>query len=68
MTQLGTDVMSARTQVDWVAKLALLEGYRQRDGLAWDDPRLAAIDLQWSDVRPARVWPGGWRSAARWSG
>ncbi len=54
MTRLGTDLMSARTHIDWVAKLALLEGYRQRDGLAWGDPRLVAIDLQWSDVRPGK--------------
>ena len=52
LTRLESDVMSARTLVDWVAKLALLQGYRDRDGLAWDDPRLAAIDIQWSDLRP----------------
>jgi proteasome accessory factor A len=50
---LARDPMSCRTRVDWVAKLALLEGYRQRDGLAWDHPRLALVDLQYSDVRPA---------------
>lgn len=38
-------------KVEWAAKLALLEQYRERDGLAWDDPRLALIDLQWADVR-----------------
>jgi proteasome accessory factor A len=35
-----------------VAKLALLEGYRERDGLDWDAPRLQLVDLQYSDVRP----------------
>jgi len=37
-----------------VAKLELLEGYRNRDGLAWGHPRLQLVDLQYSDVRPER--------------
>ncbi|NAZ75342.1 proteasome accessory factor PafA2 [Kineococcus sp. T13] len=54
LTKLETDVFSAARQVDWVAKLRLLEGYRSRDGLAWDSARLQAVDLQWSDVRPEK--------------
>ena len=54
LTRLGSDVMTASGLVDWVAKLQLLEGYRSRDGLDWDDPRLAAIDIQWADVRPEK--------------
>ncbi|WP_411282716.1 depupylase/deamidase Dop [Lapillicoccus sp.] len=54
MTRLGTDTMSCARDVDWVAKLQLMEGYRDRDGLAWSDPRLSAIDIQWSDVRPEK--------------
>ena len=46
--------MEARREVDWVAKLAVLEGYRERDSLGWGDPRLKAVDLQWSDVRADR--------------
>ncbi|HLS74441.1 MAG TPA: depupylase/deamidase Dop [Actinomycetaceae bacterium] len=51
---LGSDPMGCAAQVEWVAKLQLLEGMRQRDGAGWDDPRLAALDLQWSDLRPER--------------
>lgn len=40
--------------VEWAAKLRLLDRLRDREGLAWDHPRLAAFDLQWSDVRPER--------------
>ncbi len=54
LTRLEADPMSAAALVDWVAKLKLLQGYRDRDGLAWDDPRLAAIDIQWSDLRPGK--------------
>jgi proteasome accessory factor A len=46
--------MALADRLDWVAKLALLEGYRRRDGLDWSAPRLAAIDLQYADTRPER--------------
>ncbi|MDQ1641804.1 MAG: Pup amidohydrolase [Actinomycetota bacterium] len=52
LTRLESDPMSLNRELDWVAKLAILEGYRSRDGLDWDSPRLAAVDLQYSDVRP----------------
>ena len=51
---LETDPMTLARQVDWVAKLQLLEAYRDRHGLGWGDPRLAAVDLQYHDLRPAR--------------
>lgn len=51
---LATDPASCARTVEWLAKLRLLEGMRRRDRLAWDHPRLAAVDLQWSDVRPER--------------
>ncbi|WP_098454541.1 depupylase/deamidase Dop [Sanguibacter antarcticus] len=54
LQRLGTDRASCARDVEWVAKLRLLEGLRSRDGLEWDHPRLAAMDLQWSDVRPER--------------
>ena len=38
-------------ELDWPAKLRLLEGFRDRDGLAWGAPRLALVDLQYADVR-----------------
>ena len=37
-----------------MAKLQLLEAYRERHGLDWDDHRLAAVDLQYHDLRPER--------------
>ncbi len=52
--RLGTDLASCAREVEWVAKLRVLEGMRSRDHLAWDHPRLAAMDIQWSDVRPER--------------
>ncbi len=52
LLRLRTDPVSCRRELDWVAKLALLESYRERDGLEWDDPKLRLIDLQYADLRP----------------
>ena len=54
LTRLEADPMSLARELDWVAKLALLEGYRQRDGLDWSHARLQLVDLQYSDLRPDR--------------
>lgn len=54
LTQLERDPMRCASELDWVAKLRLLDAFRHRDSLAWDDPRLAAIDLQYADVRPSK--------------
>jgi proteasome accessory factor A len=51
---LRTDPFTLADQLDWVAKLKLMESYRARDGLGWDAPKLALIDLQYADVDPRR--------------
>jgi len=54
LTDLERDPMSTADRLDWTAKLRILEGYRQRDGLAWHDPKLRLLDLQYHDVDPER--------------
>lgn len=54
LDRLEGDPMSLSRELDWVAKLELLEGYRSRDGVDWDSYRLQHVDLQYSDVRPAK--------------
>jgi Pup amidohydrolase len=54
LSRLEADPLSLSAELDWVAKLALLESYRERDGLEWSHPKLHLVDLQYSDVRPAR--------------
>ena len=44
--------MLCARELDWVAKLKLLESYRDRDGLDWDNAKLQLIDYQYSDIRP----------------
>jgi len=51
---LESDPASLSSQLDWVAKRRLIEAYRERHGLEWGDQRLAALDLQYHDVRPAK--------------
>ena len=50
LDRLTRDPMSCATELDWVAKLKVLEGYRRRDGLDWSDARLQLVDLQYSDM------------------
>jgi proteasome accessory factor A len=54
LDRLATDPMQCASELDWVAKLKLLEHYRQRDGLAWDEAKLQLIDYQYSDIRPEK--------------
>lgn len=65
LDDLAHDPMSAADRVDWVAKLGLLRAYRDRDGLSWDDPRLALIDIQYSDIDPGRGLALRMRAAGR---
>ena len=51
---LRRDPHELADQLDWVAKLVLMESYRDRDGLGWGSPKLALIDLQYCDVDPRR--------------
>lgn len=48
------DPLSLSDRADWAAKLRVLEGLRARAGADWTDPRLAMVDLQYADLRPAR--------------
>ena len=45
---------SLASTVDWIAKYRLIDGYRERHGLAWGDARLHALDLQYHDLRPEK--------------
>ena len=41
------------TEIDWAAKLALVERYMRRSGAELGDPRLARLDLAYHDVTDA---------------
>jgi Pup amidohydrolase len=52
LVRLESDPMQCARELDWVAKLKLLNSYRDRDGVGWDDAKLHLVDLQYSDIRP----------------
>ena len=54
LDRLERDPFELADELDWVAKLKLLNSYRERDGLAWSDAKLHLIDLQYADLRPEK--------------
>ncbi len=53
LDDLARDPAATADRLDWPAKLALLDRLRRRDGLSWDDPRLARLDLAWAELNAA---------------
>ncbi len=51
LDMLERDPMECASLLDWPAKLRLLQGFRDREGLGWGASRLHLVDLQYSDVR-----------------
>lgn len=41
-------------RVEWAARLELLDAVRRRKGTGFDDAAMAALDLAWADIEPAR--------------
>ena len=54
LVRLESNPSSLSRELDWVAKLSLMQGYIDRDGIDWGHPRLELVDLQYSDVRPEK--------------
>ncbi len=54
LTGIESDPLSLDREVDWVIKYNLVEAYRERHGLALDDPRVGLIDLQYHDINRER--------------
>jgi len=54
LERIEKDPLSLHRECDWVIKYRLIESYRQRHGLAWEDPRLALLDLKYHDVSRQR--------------
>ena len=52
LNDLERDVMLCRDRVDWVAKKFLLTTLKEEENLAWTDPWLQSIDLEYHNVSP----------------
>jgi Pup amidohydrolase len=54
LTGLESNPKSLANELDWVAKLKLFESYMERHDIDWDSARLAAMDIQFHDLRPEK--------------
>jgi proteasome accessory factor A len=52
LNRLETDPLSLSDTLDWAAKRALLDEFREAEGLTWDDPNLHSLDLEYHNVDP----------------
>ena len=48
---LSQDPLSLYKTVDWIAKYRIMDAYRNKHSLNWRSEKLAAIDLQYHDIR-----------------
>ncbi|NNG34476.1 Pup--protein ligase [Nakamurella aerolata] len=48
------DLSGVDTEIDWVIKKKLIDGYAAKNGLELSHPRIAQLDLTYHDVRPGR--------------
>ena len=54
LTDLEQDPDRLSDRLDWATKLSLFRRYQDRDGLAWNSPKMRALGLQFHDVDPER--------------
>ena len=54
LERLEEDPLSLDRECDWVIKYRLIDAYRRRHGISWEDPRLALLDLKYHDVSRQR--------------
>ena len=52
LNDLQRDVTSTGDRVDWAAKKFLLSSFREEEKLAWSDPWLQSIDLEYHNIQP----------------
>ena len=54
LDQLQKDPLQLVGKIDWVTKRWLLESFVQEEGIGWDDPWLASLDLEYHNIDPER--------------
>jgi proteasome accessory factor A len=52
LNRLETDPLSLSDTLDWAAKRALLQEFKDAEGLDWNDPTLISLDLEYHNVDP----------------
>jgi len=54
LDKLEEEPMLLDRYLDWAIKRNLIEAYRSRHKLPWDDRKILMMDLQYHDIRPTR--------------
>ena len=54
LTSLEANPSMLSKTLDWVAKLELIDAYRARHDIGYDDHRVQVLDLQYHDLRPEK--------------
>jgi proteasome accessory factor A len=54
MNQLEQDPFQLVGKIDWVTKRWLLNSFDQEEGIGWEDPWLASLDLEYHNLDPER--------------
>jgi len=52
LESLERDPMELASEIDWVAKKAMIEGFMERKGIDWSSSQVRLLDLQFHDLRP----------------
>ncbi len=51
---LERDPLELADRIDWVIKQVMIERFMERKSLAWGDPQVQLLDLQYHDLRPEK--------------
>jgi len=51
---LATDPEQLVGKIDWISKRWLLESFRESEGVAWNDPWMESLDLEYHNINPTR--------------
>ncbi|MFQ5542766.1 MAG: Pup--protein ligase [Nitrospiria bacterium] len=54
LDELEEDPKRLDREIDWIAKMGLINAYMEKKGCDLDDPRLAMLDLQYHDINQDR--------------
>ena len=54
LDKLKEDPMQLDQQLDWVIKCHIIEAYRKRHHLDWNNPKIMMLDIQYHDIRPSK--------------
>lgn len=57
---LQADPMQLGDRLDWVAKLQIVDRYRESEGLDWGDDALHSVDLEYHNIDPERSLHRAW--------